>query len=73
MVRVQVPVRGEVLQPNALPALDGFAAFAVVIVGRSFHGPVTVHILLTKSVCSNLNECNTGAFNRLIRNYTVID
>ena len=50
MVRVQVPVRGEVLQPNALPALDGFAALAVVIVGRSFHGPVTIHILLNKTV-----------------------
>ena len=46
MVRMQVPMRGEVLQPNALSTLDGFATFAVVIVSWSLHGPVTIHILL---------------------------
>ncbi len=50
MVRVEVPVGGEVLQPDLLAALNRLAPLAPVLLGVALDGPVAVHILLHQTV-----------------------
>ena len=43
---VEVPVGGEMLQPDLLAALHGFSSHTVTLIVRPLHRPVTVDVLL---------------------------